>query len=96
MLLGNIDAYIHKYRYIYVEYRCIYVPGIFKGITGPDSLLSPTPVGAKQNILKPHIQISMGFLFSQALDTISSPLLPPPGQLSGVCAESACLWDRSP
>lgn len=49
--------------HIYVEYRCIYVSGILKGITGPDSLLSPAPVSAKQSILKPLIQISMSFLF---------------------------------
>lgn len=83
--------------HIYVEYRCIYVPGTFKGITGPDLLPSPTPVGTEQSILKPHIQFSRGlFFFPQALDIVSSPSLPPPGQLSGVCADSACLWDRPP
>lgn len=60
--------------YIYVEYRCIYVPGIFKGITGPDLLPSPTPVGAEQSILKPHIQFSRGFFFFPKLWILSPHL----------------------
>lgn len=43
-----------------MEHRCVYM---FKGITERDSLLSATPVGAKQSILKPHIQDLNGFSF---------------------------------
>lgn len=47
---------------MYYEYSCMYVPGIFKGITGPDLFLSAAPGSAKQNPKTSHTDLCvLGF-----------------------------------